>query len=309
MKKLIIVILIFYISYSYGNGTRSGVIMNYDSFPVTGGIHLMGYADSSSLSSLNYNPAFVVTEDYYLGVSSEVMPLTMYSGSLGYVGNAPFGDKIGMGGMIKYFSSGDLPRMNNKGEEIGSFQIMDFLCSAIIGKEIQTGFYTGIRVNFINETILESESGLSIDGGAGYKTVIFKKHKLNLGLSLLNIGTKIWGENLPVGIGSGVMISSRIPLGIKLEYGIGGRWCSGIDWEAGPSIRINHKIKVGIDVYFKYKIGLSYTYREGSKKEEMLDGLKTGIFVESPLSILFGYELVSYPWGMGNKLFLGYKIK
>ncbi|MBU1078486.1 MAG: hypothetical protein KKH98_14405, partial [Spirochaetes bacterium] len=309
MKKsiLLIVIMIFSIHFRlYGIGERSLSIAALNPVPVDSGLHILCYAGSSPLESLIWNPAYAVSKEYHLGVSYEKLLLNMYNGSLLYLGKSPFGENTGMGAVVKYFNSRDITMLDDDGEESGNFSINNFKGSFVFGYKFQSFYHMGFRFNFINEKIVgDTSTGISFDIGSGFDTSIFKVQKMTLGLTIINMGSKMWDEDQPFGIAGGILFEYPFSQSSSIEYGVGARWRSGMDYEAGPSLRYISKNRISDNKYFIFKTGVGYYFNSSVKENGYLNGLKLGLFIETPWRINIGYKLVFYPWGNGNQFYMG----
>lgn len=309
MKKdvLFIIILLSLCISLYGAGEKSGSISTLNPVPVDSGLHNLCYAESTPLESLIWNPAYAVSRNYQFGFASEILPLDMYCNSIIYIGKSPLGNNTGLGFTAKYFMSGDILKLNETGQESGTFNVNNFIGSLVFGYKIKHQYNTGFRLNFIKEKIDDNNAtAFSLDIGTGYNTSLFKTQKMIIGVTILNIGTTLWQEYQSIGIAGGVLFQNSFSTRTTLEYGVSIKWLSALDYEAGPSIRYSKKIKISSNKYIQFKIGTGYCYSKSIKTNGFLNGLKPGLLMETPWNINLGYALEFYPWGNSNKFFLGY---
>ncbi|MBN1898283.1 MAG: hypothetical protein JW827_05870 [Spirochaetes bacterium] len=308
MKIIIIIIQILLLGLNlFATGETSGSIFAINPMPVSAGFNLLSYAQATPLESVVYNPAYTVSKDHHLGLSYEKMPLDMHYGSFVYIAPSTFGESTGMGILLKYYNSGRIIKMNESGEEMGDFNVNDLMGSLSMGFHMSKSLQVGIRMNIIHETLdYQKETAYNMDIGAGWDMSLFNAQKMQAGIVLLNIGTRMWDERQSLGLAGGIVLN--YPFGISvLEYGIATIFRSGMDYEVGPSIRYSLKIRTSFNKFYLFKIGGGYSYGRSIDKNGFLTGLKTGAFLETPWNIALGYEMVFYPWGNSNKFYLGYR--
>ncbi|MBU1076607.1 MAG: hypothetical protein KKH98_04900 [Spirochaetes bacterium] len=293
----------------HGAGEKSGSIITKNPLPVDSGLSTLCFAGSTPLESLVYNPAFVISKDYYIGASYEQLPLDMTYSSAVYLGPSPFGKGTGLGAVVKYFNSGSILKLDEAGNSSDNFNLVNLAGSVVMGFKTGSGSGTGIRLNISNEEIdKESSTGFSLDIGSGYETGLFNRQRMVIGFTVLNIGTKIWDEDQPTGLAGGLLLKHTLSETSLLEYGIGAKYLSGMDYEAGPSLRYTYSLRAGDNKSFIFKIGAGYYYNNSIKDNGYLNGLRTGLFMEMPWNINMGYSLAFYPWGNSNKFFVGYRV-
>ncbi|MBN1899068.1 MAG: hypothetical protein JW827_09840 [Spirochaetes bacterium] len=302
----------FLLSYSiqlYASGEKSSVIFNQNPVPLSGGIDILCYGKSTDMASLVYNPAYAVVNDFSIGLATEIMPLDMNYHSLVYLGPSPFSHPAGLGIVLKYFKSGDIQGLDSAGNETGLFSLNNFMASMILGFQAGKNSFLGGRLNVINEKIdRDIDTAVSLDLGAGLGASLGAQ-KLNVGLSILNLGTKMWGQSQASGIGTGMVFTLKTASNAFLEYGPAFRYRSGMDWEAGGGVRYSYELAFSNKQYFKFKLGMGYFYKPGIEENGFVNGLMSGLLVRTPWSLDLGYEILFYPWGSSNRFLLAYYFR
>ncbi len=141
-------------------------------------------------------------------------------------GNASYSQKykdIGFfGAGIRYINYGTMDKYDENYQNQGTFGASDLALSLGYANVYKNNFNYGANVKFIYSSIDEYSSvGLALDLGALY---VFPEQKLNLGVSVLNLGTQVkkyisTAEQLPLDIRIGMTKSlEHLPLTVNLGF-------------------------------------------------------------------------------------------
>ncbi len=133
----------------------------------------------------------------------------------------PVSDKSVVGTAVLFTSYGKLTRTDETGQTTGSFTPGDFIFSASFASSPFERFKYGFSAKMVYSQIDQySASAVAIDAGCIYS---IPSQKLNVGLSLQNVGTSIdqfidVKENLPSGVRAGFAKTlAHLPLMLNFE--------------------------------------------------------------------------------------------
>ncbi len=152
------------------------------------------YYNPAGLSQLEFNEIGVMYNRWLIDTS---LAHLLYAHTFGEYGSVAAG--------ITYFDSGAIEERGNTKNLIGTYKNTAFAFQVGYGNEFFEGVSFGAAAKFLSETIKDkSTSGFAADFGAHYRT-IFDFGETAFGISVQNIGSKIWEEfSLPSLVRAGV---------------------------------------------------------------------------------------------------------
>ena len=168
-----------------------------------------------------YNPAGLATmqsQKVSFGFYKEL--LDMNAGHASYAKTIPTFGTVGAG--IVYFNYGDFQRMDENGQNIGTFSAGDLALTFGYGNELENGIQYGINAKAIFSSIAGySSSAVAIDLGTRYVVI---PQRLIIGASILNIGTQLdpymnTREDLPIDVRVGASIyPEHLPAALLISF-------------------------------------------------------------------------------------------
>ena len=175
----------------------------------------------NDVNAIFYNPAGLATlsnKQASVGFFKYLMDIN--------AGNASYSQKykdIGFfGAGIRYINYGTMDKYDENYQNQGTFGASDLALSLGYANVYKNNFNYGANVKLIYSSIDEYSSvGLALDLGALY---VFPEQKLNLGVSVLNLGTQVkkyisTAEQLPLDIRIGMTKSlEHLPLTVNLGF-------------------------------------------------------------------------------------------
>jgi len=169
------------------------------------------FYNPAGLATLNGKQASVGFFKYLLDINSGNASYSQKYKELGYFG-------IG----VRYVNYGSFDKYDENYQNVGTFGASDIALSLGYANKYKENIKYGANVKFIYSTIDEYSSvGLALDLGALYS---FPEQQLNIGASILNLGTQIkkyntTNEKLPLDIRIGITKTlEHLPLTVNIGF-------------------------------------------------------------------------------------------
>lgn len=191
MKQKIIIVLVItpILLFSQATGVREAfdfLRTDLGSRPLAMGGAFTSIA--SDLYAMRYNPASLV------GVKNLSATFTYLNQiadiNTGFIGfNKALKTKGHLGFAVSYINYGEMRKMDDKQNDLGTFYAGDILISSTYAASFNKQFHYGATIKYINSQIDDyAASALALDIGLLYR---IPKKNLNLGLSFQNLGKSV----------------------------------------------------------------------------------------------------------------------
>ncbi|MFC1558760.1 PorV/PorQ family protein [candidate division KSB1 bacterium] len=247
IKKRIIIILIFFLFTGINNSFSKDP--GFEFLRTELGARPAGLAGAfvavdGDLNGLFYNPAGLASIPEKVGTFTYINHLMdINAGVVGYAHPLAKKGVIAVG--IHYFNYGDFEGKDTQGNDTGVFGANDFSMTLSYSLQVKDNTKAGVSGKFINSNIENySARAFAIDLGVIHT---IEKHKLNIGLSLINIGSATKGfietkESLPSQIKAGIS-KELAHLPIMLSAEIRRFSDNNFQYAGGGEISLHKKVK------------------------------------------------------------------
>jgi len=211
--------------------------------------------------------------------------------SAGYA--IPLKGQAAIGVLLNYFSSGDIPKVDNTGLSTGNFSASDLSAAFCFSKKIIDSMAVGFNLKLISSSI-DDTSGSAFAADLGLKYILSRS--IILGAGVFNLGTNLKhilvDEALPMNIKAGILMKlADVSLSADLILPSAGSF--------GLSTGAEYLLPLGEDISIAARAGYSTAVSAG--------GLASGIgFVIGGINLDYAFLMFG---DLGNNHRFSIKIK